>query len=200
VAAANYVVDENAGRRGRRRRRLSVLNRSLTSVVQIAVVTADLDRTLTKWVEHYGVGPWDIYELGDSRLHDMTIDEEPADYRMRSAGARWGAIDIEVIQPLDDKSIYAQSLARHNGADHLHHVACATDDFDGTLTRFRERGMKSAMGGSLEELRFEYLDTFADIGFWIELTKVPDGAPMPPPDRTYPKAPTAATAAETPER
>src|SRR5262249_35640023 len=59
---------------------LSLPDRTLKNVFQIGIVSADLDRTLRTWVEQYGVGPWDIYELDESQLHDTTIGEQPATY------------------------------------------------------------------------------------------------------------------------
>lgn len=166
----------------------------LREVVQVSFATHDLDRVMRTWNDKYGVGPWEVLDLDPSRLDESTIDGQPATYGMRLGRARLGRnVVIEVCEPLDDNSIYAASLARHNGADHVHHIMCTTDDFDGTLASFKERGVGNAMGGKFNGLEYAYLDTVDDLGIWIELVKVPDTFEIPEPDAVYPPGTAAFT-------
>ena len=156
-------------------------------VVQVSFATNDLDSFVKVWNDKYGVGPWEVMDLDASRLTDTTIDDDPVEYGMRLARARIGQnIVIELCEPLDDRSIYAESLRRHGGANHVHHIMCRTDDYDQTLQEFSERGVGNAMGGSFNGLDYAYLDAVDDLGIWIELSKVPVNFEVPAPDSVYP--------------
>lgn len=166
----------------------------LREVVQVSFATWDLDRVIRIWHDKYGVGPWEVLELDSSRLTESTMDEKPATYGMRLGRARLGKnVVLEVCEPLDDNNIYAASLDRHNGIDHVHHIMCTTDDFDETLTAFKKRDVGNAMGGKFNGLEFAYLDTVDDLGIWIELVKVPDSFVIPDPDAVYPPGAAAFT-------
>lgn len=104
--------------------------------MQIGIVMRDLDAAVTRYVDDHGIGPWEVYRfnLGDvkvGREHD-----QPTAPSTRIATAMVGRVQWELIQPLDDKSTYAQFLAaKGEGA---HHIAAA--DFDETLTAEARRG------------------------------------------------------------
>lgn len=156
-------------------------------VVQVAFATNNLDALMRTWNDKYGVGPWEVMDLDPSRLTNTTIDGAPVDYGMRLARARIGSnVVIELCEPMDDNSIYAESLRLHNGADHVHHIMCRTDNYDQTLQDFSNRGVGNAMGGSLNGLDYAYLDSVGDLGIWIELSKVPADFEVPDPDSVYP--------------
>jgi len=57
---------------------------------------------------------------------------------MRVAFAKIGDVEWELIQPLDDKSIYAEFLEKHG--EGLHHVAFDVENFHETLTFCRAEG------------------------------------------------------------
>lgn len=159
----------------------------LREVVQISFATHDLDRFMRIWNDKYGVGPWEVLDFTSDRLSDATVDEKPVEYGMRLARARLGKnVVIELMEPLDDRSIYAISLNRHNGRDHVHHIMCTTDDYDATLEHYKKIGVGNAMGGNFNGLEFAYLDTIEDLGIWIELSKVPSDFEIPQPDSVYP--------------
>jgi methylmalonyl-CoA/ethylmalonyl-CoA epimerase len=161
----------------------------LKDVTQLCVVTADLDRAVRVWWDRYGVGPWQIVELDPSVIEAGTIDEEPAEFAMRIAFANFGNLGLEIIQPLDDRSIYATSLARHGGIDHVHHIACATDgreDYERTIEHLRSKGLRSGQSGRSYGVDWNYIATDEDIGFAIEFIHMPDGFSQPEPQAVYP--------------
>jgi len=83
-----------------------------TGANHICIVTADLDRAVRCWWDRYRVGPWQVFTYDRSNM-EATIDGEPADFQMRVALAQLGAaFRIEIIQPLDDLSLYAASLSK----------------------------------------------------------------------------------------
>jgi methylmalonyl-CoA/ethylmalonyl-CoA epimerase len=163
----------------------------LKDVTQICVVTADLDRAVRIWWDKYAVGPWHILELGPSTIDDGTIDDEPAEFAMRVANTMFGNMHLEIIQPLDDRSIYAASLKRHAGVDHMHHISCATygkDDYERTIEQLRSKGLRSGQSGKTFGVEWNYVATDEDLGFAIEFIHMPDDFAPPEPESVYPPA------------
>src|SRR3954452_16346936 len=89
---------------------------------QVGFVVPSVDEAVATWCDKYGVGPWRIWNFGPETLSDGMLDGVPSSYAMRIAVAKWQDFDIELIEPLDEKSIYAQSLTAHDGKAHLHHL------------------------------------------------------------------------------
>ena len=81
-----------------------------TDVLQVAVVVRDLDAAMRRYWDGYGIGPWQVYEFNPGTVQHMTRDGQPAEFAMRLAPARLGGVFIELIEPLDDESIYAEFL------------------------------------------------------------------------------------------
>ncbi len=154
---------------------------------QIAFVVPALEPAMKTWYDLYGVGPWKVWDLTADRMSDQEIEGARQPYGMRIAIAEWSPVEIELIEPFDDASIYARSLAAHGGKAHVHHVHCATDDYDRVLARFAGHGRGPAMTGGMNGSRFAYLSTEADIGLLLEFGVAPRGWTFPPPDSVYPR-------------
>jgi methylmalonyl-CoA/ethylmalonyl-CoA epimerase len=161
---------------------------SLIGINHICIATRDLDRAVATWADAYGVGPWRIWTKDASNM------SASPQFAMRVAladlpsGAR-----IELIEPLDDRSPYAQSLERHGGADHLHHVRFDVEDYAAAREKLEGLGqdvlLDATFAGAEEvesEVRATYFATERDLGLLLELADVPAGFIMPAPERTYP--------------
>lgn len=165
-----------------------------TGINHICVATNDIERAVRTWSDRYGVGPWSLYRYDGSNM-SAVVDGRPTDFAMRVALAHLSPTSrIELIQPLDDRSPYARSLARHGGADHVHHVRFDVDDYDASVERLRDRlGLRTAMtaefsGASAEAPRFagNYFATEEELGFIVEIARAPAGFAMPEPEAVYP--------------
>ena len=164
-----------------------------TGVNHICIVTADLDGAVRRWSDRYQVGPWRVFTYDRSNM-EATIDGEPADFQMRVALAQLGdAFRIELIQPLDDRNLYASSLRKNGGADHVHHLRLDVTDFTrargeldalGLVVRFDGTFSGSAPDG--DRVRGMYFDATDDLGFLLEIGDAPRGFLMPEPDYVYP--------------
>jgi catechol 2,3-dioxygenase-like lactoylglutathione lyase family enzyme len=160
-------------------------------VNHICVVTNDLDRAVRAWSDRYGVGPWSVYTKDASNM-TARVDGVPADFAMRVALAPLSATTrIELIQPLDDRSPYAQSLARRDGRDHLHHVRFDVDDYDAAVVRLGDRlGLHETLSAEFSGVDSAFVGTYFatedEVGFVVEIGHAPAGFAMPEPDAVYP--------------
>ena len=133
---------------------------AFTETVQLAIVVRDLDAAMRTYVHDYGIGPWEIYEFHPGNVADMREDGEPVERSWRLAIAYVGQVQWELIEPLDEESVYARFLAETGGG--LHHVGVAVPDFDEAVAEQAARGNGVLLGGEYKGIRFAYLDTVGD--------------------------------------
>jgi hypothetical protein len=150
--------------------------------VQVALVVRDLQASMKTYVERYGIGPWEIYEFNPDTVEDMKARGERIESSWRLALARVGGVMWELIEPLDDRSPYAEFLARHGEA--VHHIGMAGTSYDGTLAELDAEGRKPLLSGRYGGIDFAYLPTDTDMGVATEIfSAIPSGQE---PDARYP--------------
>ncbi len=156
-----------------------------TETKQIALVVRDLEATMRTYVQEYGIGPWEIYEFNPDTVAEMVKDGKPAECAFRLAVTMVGSVQWELIQPLDDKSIYAEHLATKG--EGLHHVAVGTaTSYSDSLAEARAKGRRVLQGGHYEGVTFAYLSTDEDLGVITEIFDWPADLPPQKPDAVYP--------------
>ena len=56
-----------------------------TETMQIGMVVRDLDATLRKYVDDYGIGPWEVYEFNPGNAKDLHEYGQPVERSWRLA-------------------------------------------------------------------------------------------------------------------
>jgi methylmalonyl-CoA/ethylmalonyl-CoA epimerase len=118
--------------------------------MQVGIVVRDLDAALRRYVDDYGIGPWDIYEFNPGNAKDLREYGQPVERSRRLETAMVGRVQWELIQPLDE-SIYAQFLAEKGGS--VHHIAVAAPKFDEMLATQAKRGNDLVFSGEFSGIR-----------------------------------------------
>jgi hypothetical protein len=168
----------------------------------LGIVTADVDRAVRVWSERYRVGPWRVYRYD---RHNMTaiVRGAPVAFEMRVGLCQVGPnCRLELLQPLDDLSPYAESLAAHGGADHIHHVRFDVPDFPETHGLLSELALDQPLDARFTGARADgpvtravYFDAVADVGFTLEIVEMKPGFELPEPEYVYPPADGSASGA-----
>lgn len=140
---------------------------AFTQTGQIGLVVRDLDATLRRYVDDYGIGPWQIFEVGPENAPDLRHDGEPVKGTVRSAVAMIGSVMWEITQPLDDQGIFARFLAEKG--EGVHHIALYTRDFHGLVAEQLAQGKQFPLSGSFSGIDVAYLPTDQDLGVVIEI-------------------------------
>jgi len=94
---------------------------AFTETMQIGIVVRDLDATIRRYVDDYGIGPWESYKFKPGDIKEWRENGQSAEPSTRFATAMVGGVMWELIQSLDDKSIFAQFLAATGGG--VQHIA-----------------------------------------------------------------------------
>jgi hypothetical protein len=142
--------------------------RSLGPIDQLGYVVDDAEAAMAHWSRHLGVGPF--YFLPSPALQGLTYRGQPSAARIAVALAFSGALQIELIQTLDDEPTpYRDFLAGHGTG--LHHVARFVEDYDGAVAGYAKQGLEPYFGGQglTARQRFCYFDTESHGGTVSEL-------------------------------
>jgi hypothetical protein len=155
-------------------------------VAQVALLVKDLDEAMENYWKLFGIGPWHVYTYGKPLVRRMTRHGQPSEYKMR-VGLSWlGPMRIELIEPLEGDTIYAEFIKEHGYG--LHHLGILVEDMDGAIAQAEAAGFEMTQDGAGFGLdgdgHYAYLDTEEKIGATIELIERPKR--RVPPERIYP--------------
>ncbi len=142
----------------------------VTKVTQLGILTDDLQKAIADY-EKNGICGWERFDFRPTDIPDMLQDGVPGDLAFDGAMYHGGGFDIELIQPLTE-GVFMEFLRTHGPG--LHHVAFDDDDdFDTILADARQRGKPPILTITDGQVRggFAYLDTFDELGYYIELHK-----------------------------
>ncbi|MCU0520393.1 MAG: VOC family protein [Anaerolineae bacterium] len=163
--------------------KLSFLSKGLA---QVAILVPDIDDGVRAYWELFGIGPWHIYTYGKPLVRTMSYQGKQADYRMRVALAYMGSTRIELIQPLEGDTVYADFIAKHGYG--VHHFGVLVEDIAAALAEAEACGVAMTMDGAGfgrdGDGAYAYLDTEDRIGVTLELIERP--AARLAPERIYP--------------
>jgi methylmalonyl-CoA/ethylmalonyl-CoA epimerase len=149
-----------------------------TATGQIGIVVRDLDATLRRFAEEFGIGPWQIWEVTPANAPDLRHDGEPLRAATRSAVAMVGGVMWEVSQPLDGHGIFARFLAERG--EGVHHIAVTSPDFRGAVAEQTRTGATLPLSGAFAGVEVAYLPTDRTLGVLLEVfSGMPDGDDEP---------------------
>ena len=152
----------------------------LGDVLQAGIVVKDLQKSMETYWRLLGVGPWKIYDYAPPMLQ-ATVRGQKAICSWRIAHAQAGPLQLELIQPLEGPSIFAEQLqAKGEG---LHHIQSRVENIEEVLAAFAKLGIGVLMGGRFGEGEFYFLDTESSLGVVYEIFRRKS---RPAPDAIYP--------------
>lgn len=130
------------------------------SVDQIGIVVRDVQAIAEKLNQIFGIGPFRVMEWPIEGIDPQsTYHGEPRSYRIRLGFARAGTAQIELIEPLDDRSIWSDFLASHGPG--LHHFRITVKNFDETVAALEQVGFENIASGTGAHVgsKWAYFDT-----------------------------------------
>lgn len=140
---------------------------------QLGYVVRDIEAAMQYWTEKMGIGPF--YYLPQAPIMDYRYQGEESSLAISGALAYSGAIQIELIQPLDNApSSYRAFLdAGHEG---LHHIGYLSETYEEHLQRAVAAGLVVEQSGAVFEPagKFAYFATGSHPGTVMELIALTD--------------------------
>jgi methylmalonyl-CoA/ethylmalonyl-CoA epimerase len=135
----------------------------LPGVGQIGVVVEDIDRAIAFYESAFGLGPWDIREVGAPNVWDRG-QEKPI--KARLAFTNVGQVEVELIQILEGDSLHSEFLREHG--EGLHHLGFFVKDFQAKLEQAKAMGFEVLQVDPFGQA-YAYLDTRQPGGIIFEL-------------------------------
>jgi catechol 2,3-dioxygenase-like lactoylglutathione lyase family enzyme len=155
-------------------------------VAQIGILVKDLDATVKRYHEVFGIGPWHFYTYEKPLVNEMTYYGKPANYSMRLALSYFGPMRIELIEPGVGESVYHDFVNEHGYG--IHHLGLLTSNMEDSIRKAKSAGIEMIMDGAGFGLdgdgHYAYLDTEKDFGVTLELIERPKGRLQP--EQFYP--------------
>ena len=74
--------------------------------MQLGIVVRDLEATVRRYEDDYGIGPWRFDRIDLGAANDYREYGEPVERSNRIAIAMVGRVMWELIEPLDEEGIY----------------------------------------------------------------------------------------------
>lgn len=124
----------------------------LDSYDHIGLVVKDCEATSKSWSSLLGIGPWTVRDVGILKL----------------AHASLGPVQFELIEPLEEKSLWADFLNTHG--EGLHHICCRVDDVDAAAAKLVAEGGEIMVSTPSV---FAYVDIGGPGSVILELLKTP---------------------------
>jgi 4-hydroxyphenylpyruvate dioxygenase-like putative hemolysin len=153
-------------------------------ILQVGIVVNDLEKAVKTYWDVFGIGPWQIYAMDKTNMHDTKLHGKTAEVAMNVALADLGGVQLELIEPLNE-SIYTEFLREHG--EGMHHIACAVDNFADTTALMKRIGADVLLEGATNAgLGYAYLDTRETLSCITEIYDISANPEYPPPVATYP--------------
>lgn len=153
-------------------------------IIQIAIVVKNLDESLKIFNDEYGIGPWEIYKIDKETTKDMKRNGVEKEFEYIVAMCEMGNIELELVQPIDENSVYYEFLKNHGPG--LHHIGFKVKDFDKAMEIFNKRGVIPHQSGTWKGKFFAHMKTEKDLNFVLEIFKKEKDYVKPEPLYRYP--------------
>ncbi len=144
-------------------------------IKQIALVVCDLDASVRAYWDLLKMGPWTSYVVTSNILKDMHYRGQPGDFSFRHALAWKDGTQMELIEPLDGQSIFADHLAQHG--EGLHHVGIYVPDQPRAVAEMHAAGFEAIQGargfGAEGDGAFTYFETGHPLCTIVEVIGAP---------------------------
>ena len=112
-------------------------NLTLPAPSHIGIVVKDINKAVEFFSQKWGVEFGDIEDVLTPK-DDIIIGES---YGVKLTSANLGPLEIHVMEPLDNKSIYGKWLKAH-GEGGLHHLAFTVPNWDEMASHMQNSGAK----------------------------------------------------------
>ena len=117
----------------------------VTEFGQVGIVVKDAQATAENYWNILGIGPWNIYDWEAPFVSEHIYRGKPAFVKAKVAQAQVGGVQLELYQPIEGESIYADFLKERG--EGMHHISSFVDNADETAAKLEKEGFHSIESG-----------------------------------------------------
>jgi methylmalonyl-CoA/ethylmalonyl-CoA epimerase len=153
---------------------------AFNKTMQIGIVVPDVEAAARAYQERFGIGGWQIMEIGSENTEDVRLYGRPLEWKSKIAITMVGSVMWELIEPVDEGDLFGRFLADRGGIGGVHHIAVATPDYRQVVQDQAERGSTPILSGTFSGVEVQYLDTERELGVILEVfSQLPEGIEQP---------------------
>jgi len=125
----------------------------LTNLSHLGIAVKDAEKTAKLLSSIWNIGTPEVidYEPKPEEL----IAGEP--FKVGLVFIKFGAIPIELLQPLDDKSIWSKFIKEKG--EGIHHIAFGVSNYDEMVSKLQEQNHPMLVAATFQGCRWCYFDT-----------------------------------------
>ena len=144
---------------------------NISNADQVGIVVEDLDSAIEQFRLLLGVSNFDVVDWPKPGTDpESNYYGKKAQFKLRIAFSQLGNLQLEVIQPVEGKSIFTDFLETHGPG--LHHLRFSEKNFDQKVEQLQKAGIQmiSSGRGVRSPSTWAYFDTTRFLGgIFIEL-------------------------------
>jgi methylmalonyl-CoA/ethylmalonyl-CoA epimerase len=125
----------------------------LTNLSHVGIAVKDAEATAKLLSSIWNIGQPEVFDY-HPQPEDMIAGEA---FAVRLVFIKFGPLTIELLQPLDDKSIWHKFIEEKG--EGIHHVAFGVSNYDEMVEKFTEQGHPLLVAAVFNGERWCYFDT-----------------------------------------
>ena len=133
--------------------KLGTGNAPLTNLSHLGVAVKDAEKTIGFISSVWDIGTPEILDY-EPKPEELIMGEP---FKVRLAFIKFGTHTIELLQPLDDKSIWAKFIAEKG--EGIHHIAYGVSNYDDMVSKLDAQKHPLLVAASFQGCRWCYYDT-----------------------------------------
>lgn len=137
------------------------------SVCQIGIVVRDIERSVQKYAEVFGVEPPPIILTEPQEKAHSRFRGNPTPAQARLAFLPLGQVTLELIEPVGGPSTWREFLDERG--EGVHHIAFEIKDMETVVRQLAGHDIGVIQSGDYTGGRYAYLDSSPALGTIIEL-------------------------------
>ena len=141
--------------------------------VQVGVIVKSVEASIKLLTEVFGLGPFRVFDWPTPGRSDLKryYNGKAENFSAKMAFTEIGNIELELIQPTEGRSLWADFLSDHGPG--IHHIRFNVDEYEPVVDYLKNHGIDVTQCGEgiRPGTRWANLGTEALIGFGIEIMK-----------------------------
>ena len=126
---------------------------ALTNISHLGVAVKDAEKTIGFISSIWDIGTPDVADY-EAKPEELIVGEQ---FKVRLVFIKFGTHTIELLQPLDDKSIWSKFIEEKG--EGIHHMAYGVSNYDEMVSKFQKQGHKLLVAAIFQGCRWCYFDT-----------------------------------------
>jgi len=125
----------------------------LTNLSHLGVAVQDTEKTARLLSSIWNIGTPEVFDY-EPKPEEL-IAGEP--FKVKLVFINFGAVPIELLQPLDDKSIWSKFIKEKG--EGIHHIAFGVSNYDEMVLKLQEQNHPMLVAATFQGCRWCYFDT-----------------------------------------